>query len=169
MNKTTTVKDWSIEAITKSKRLNVPTVKEFLIKNCDCDPKKVENQDYIKALESQELSDFFMKRFKKELKIEKGINLSQITELERKEILNNIEENYSTSFVEYKDLYAIYIKKLFLMHASDILRKKILLEEENEKNKVNKNPDEYSTYSRGFITKTKKLENNTTPVIAIIK
>ncbi len=165
MKEKTNVKDWSIEAIINNKELNVPTVKEFLIKKCDCDPKKDENQEYIKALESQELSDFFMKRFKKEINLDKKTNLSQLTELERKEILNDIEEKYNKSFVEYKNLYELYIQKLFLVHANDFLRNKILTEQENE----NTNPEEYTKYSRGYLTKTKKLDNNTTLVIARIK
>ena len=163
MKKTTTVKNWSASYITKSKELNVPTVKEFLNNECECNPNNKEDQEYIYALKSQELSDFFMKRFKKEITLENGTNLSNLTDLERREILKVIEEKYQKTFVEYKDLFEIYIEKLILSQLSDNLRKQKLLETKNE------STNEYSIHTRDYLTKTKKIEAITTPVIARIK
>ena len=159
MDKTATVKDWSIETITTNQTINVLTVQAFLNKDCDCNPKKEENQEYIRVLESQELSNFFMKRFKEELSFGEEVNLSQLTKEQRDVILKIVQEKYKDVFVEYRELFEIYVEKLILVNANAKLRKELLAAKTNEG---------YKAYTDEFVRQTRTKES-TKPLRATIK
>ena len=161
MDKTTTVKDGRLKAITTNKVLNVLAVKEFLKKECDCDPEKSENQEYIQVLQSQKLSDFFAKRFKEDVLRGKQItNLSEISDDERKTILNEVEEKYEKCFPEYRELFEIYVEKLMLINAEESIRNAIL----DEKRKKG-----YQLHATDFVRPSEKVVIKKAPVRARIK
>ncbi len=161
MNKTATVKDGSLKAITTNKGLNILTVKEFLKKECDCDPKKSENQEYIEVLKSENLSNFFTERFNKDFATKIETNMSSMTNLEREAILSKVETEYQKIFVEYRNLYEIYVEKLFLLNASKKLRQQIL---------ASKVKEEYSIYQQDHVRKSRQSNNiSTKPIRATIK
>ena len=199
-NNTTTVKDWNVKVITTSKELNIPTVRGFLDTEVDYDDKGERTTDYIKALKSEQLSNFFMKRFKKDISIFILINLNpniaKMSQKEREMILDLIDTKYEKAFVEYKELYKIYIEKLLLTEASKKLRNELLKEKAKQKAeygifktevvkqsekktttvkptariKVKKvEPKEYSVYQLGHVSKSNKVEEKKAPVRATIK
>ncbi len=161
MNKTATVKDGSLKAITTNKVLNVLTVKEFLKKECDCDPKKSENQEYIQVLQSQQLSNFFAKKFKADvLKSKQITNLSEISDDERERILSKVEVIYEKCFPEYRELFEIYVEKLMLLNAEDSIRNAILAEKRN---------NGYQLHTTDFVRPSEKVVIKKAPVKALIK
>lgn len=174
MDKAATVKDWSIEAITTDKTLNVLTVQSFLNKDCDCNPKKEENQDYIKALESKELSEFFMRRLRGEVKVDRDANLSELTKMERLKLKLQVDEKFDKFFSEYKALFAIYVKKLYLVQTSERIRN-LILEKDKAKNSGYKlvsdefvrqtNPVVPTTSLKATIKDRTKTEEVITPVV----
>ena len=152
MDKTTTVTDWNLETIATSKNLIVPTVSEFLKRDCDLDSKNPESKEYIKVLQSENLSDFFAKRFNHDHFVKITTNMSSMTNLEREEILKRVKENYKKVFVEYGDLFEIYVEKLYLLSVSKQLRKQIL---------ASKVKDEYGIYEKDHVRQTR--QENTMP------
>lgn len=199
MDKTTTVTDWNLKTIATNKNLIVPTVSEFLKIDCDLDSNNPESKEYIKVLQSENLSNFFAKRFNHDHFEKITTNMSSMTNLEREEILKRVKENYKKVFVEYGDLFEIYVEKLYLLSISKQLRKQILASkvkdeyrihekdhvrqtrQENNmpttkatatikiKKKNSENNDTYTFHEMGHVSKTTKQEVKTTPVRARIK
>ncbi len=161
MDKTSTVTDWSIKAITTNKTLIVSTVNDFLKKDCDLDPKNPESKEYIEVLKSENLSNFFTERFNKDFATKIETNMSSMTNLEREAILSRVETEYKKIFVEYRNLYEIYVEKLFLLNASKKLRQQIL---------ASKVKEEYSIYQQDHVRKSRQSNNiSTKPIRATIK
>lgn len=199
MDKTTTVTDWNLKTIATNKNLIVPTVSEFLKIDCDLDSNNPESKEYIKVLQSENLSNFFAKRFNHDHFEKITTNMSSMTNLEREEILKRVKKNYKKAFVEYGDLFEIYVEKLYLLSISKQLRKQILASkvkdeygiyekdhvrqtrQENNmpttkatatikiKKKNSENNDTYTFHEMGHVSKTTKQEVKTTPVRARIK
>ncbi|MBE6158811.1 MAG: hypothetical protein E7159_03200 [Firmicutes bacterium] len=161
MDKTSTVTDWSIKAITTNKTLIISTVNDFLKKDCDLDPQNPESKEYIEVLKSENLSNFFARRFNNDFETKIETNMSSMTNLEREAILRKVETEYEKIFVEYRNLYEIYVEKLFLLNASKKLRQQIL---------ASKVKDEYSINQQDHVRQSRQSNNiSTKPIRATIK
>ncbi len=161
MDKTSTVTDWNIKAITTNKTLIVSTVYDFLKKDCDLDSQNPESKEYIEVLKSENLSNFFATRFNKDFATKIETNMSSMTNLEREAILSKVETEYEKAFVEYRNLYEIYVEKLFLLNASKKLRQQIL---------ASKVKEDYYIYQQDHVRQSRQSKNiSTKPIRATIK
>ena len=160
MDKTTTVTDWSIKAITESETLQLTTVDEFLRKNCDLDPQNPESQEYIKVLKSDNLSNFFTKKFSRHNIIDIRTNLSELPNFKREAILELVKRAYSKAFVEYRELFEIYVEKLYLLKASKEERNRIL---------ESKAKEAYEIHKQDIVRPSVKQEVKAAPARARIK
>ena len=161
MDKASTVTDWNIKAITTNKTLIVSTVNDFLKKDCDLDPQNPESKEYIEVLKSENLSNFFARRFNNDFATKIETNMSSMTNLEREAILSKVETEYEKIFVEYRVLFEIYVEKLFLLNASKKLRQQIL---------ASKVKEGYNIYQQDHIRQSRQSNNiSTEPIIATIK
>lgn len=161
MDKASTVTDWNIKAITTNKTLIVSTVNDFLKKDCDLDSQNPESKEYIEVLKSENLSNFFARRFNNDFATKIETNMSSMTNLEREAILNKVETEYEKIFVEYRNLFEIYVEKLFLLNASKTLRQQIL---------ASKVKEGYSIYQQDHVRQSRQSNNiSTKPIRATIK
>lgn len=161
MDKASTVTDWNIKAITTNKTLIVSTVNDFLKKDCDLDSQNPESKEYIEVLKSENLSNFFARRFNNDFATKIETNMSSMTNLEREAILSKVETEYEKIFVEYRNLFEIYVEKLFLLNASKKLRQEIL---------ASKVKEEYSIYQQDHVRQSRQSNNiSTKPIRATIK
>lgn len=161
MDKASTVTDWNIKAITTNKTLIVSTVNDFLKKDCDLDSQNPESKEYIEVLKSENLSNFFAERFNKDFATKIETNMSSMTNLEREAILSKVETEYEKIFVEYRNLFEIYVEKLFLLNASKKLRQQIL---------ASKVKEGYSIYQQDHVRQSRQSNNiSTKPIRATIK
>jgi uncharacterized protein (UPF0335 family) len=161
MDKASTVTDWNIKAITTNKTLIVSTVNDFLKKDCDLDSQNPESKEYIEVLKSENLSNFFARRFNNDFATKIETNMSSMTNLEREAILSKVETEYEKIFVEYRNLFEIYVEKLFLLNASKKLRQEIL---------ASKVKEGYSIYQQDHVRQSRQSNNiSTKPIRATIK